>query len=162
MITGLQRSTLNVILCKNMGHVKVPYFILNHGLPELLNAPVTEELPKKALLHNMLDEGMHWHASLLQSLLEHETDPNIEQARRLSALDEHIWQQKRQDAKAEAKDLLHQGKALAQKRDTGKRKYEDMSAAEQQILEDYDTQKLRKQHDEASGSSMPSLRGRLL
>jgi hypothetical protein len=42
------------------------------------------------------------------------------------------------------------------------RKYEDMSATEQQILEDFDTHKSRKEHDEACAKRLPPFRGSLL
>jgi len=110
----------------------------------------------------MLEHGMHWHASLLQSILEHENHPDMACARQLGALDQEAWRQQRQERKHQAKQRMSQGSRLAMERDTKKRKYEDMSATEQQILEDFDTHKLRKRHDEAISKHLPPFRGKLL
>ena len=47
----------------------------------------------------------------------------------------------------EIKQQLVHGAQLADHRDTGKRKFEDMSAAEQQILEDFETEKTEKEYN---------------
>ena len=62
-------------------------------------------------------------------------------ARRLSDLDEKQWQQQRREKMWEVKQQITEGEFLAKQRDRGKRKFEDMSATEQQVLEDFDTQK---------------------
>ena len=48
--------------------------------------------------------------------------------------------------KKKAKQRLNEGARLREQRDNRKRKFEDVSASEQQILEDYDTHKTRKVH----------------
>ena len=86
----------------------------------------------------MLEDLMNWHASLLQSILDHQNHPSIAIARRLSALDEKMWRKHRRQRKIEAKQLMVQGSHLVEERDSGKRKFEDMSATEQRVLEDYE------------------------
>ena len=53
---------------------------------------------------------------------------------------------------------LKQGKLLAIARDSRTRKLEDMSAPEQQILENFETQDLKK-NEEASAKRLPLFRG---
>ena len=53
-----------------------------------------------------------------------------------------------------AKQRFDEGFRLIEQRDNGKRKYENMSATEQQILEDYDTRKTQKEHAKASGKKL--------
>ena len=82
---------------------------------------------------------MTWHVSLLQSLLEHQQHPDVIMARRLSDLDQKEWQRQRRLSKMKAKERMNHGASLVEQRDSGKRKFDDMSTAEQQILEDFDT-----------------------
>ena len=110
----------------------------------------------------MLEELMTWHASLLQSLLDREKNSDMKHARRLSALNEQKWQMQRREEKKKAKQRLDEGDRLSKQRDSGKRKFEDMSAIEQQILEDYDTRKTHKEHAKASGNTLPQFRGKMV
>ena len=146
-----QRSVINAILRKNLGDSRVAYYILNHGLPTLLDLPLRRKTPTKALLQNMLEELMTWHASLLQSILERKQHPDMIDAHKLSALDQKQWQKQRRQ-QYEAKQRLNQGTFLARARNTGKRQLEDMSATEQQLLKDFETHKL---HAEADAKRMP-------
>ena len=122
IFTWEHRSWIQHMLRKNLGHENVAFFIWQHGLPELLDAPWRKHAPSPEMLQGILEEGLRWHASLLQSLVAHSTDPQMEHARR--TLEPHYTFQKR--------------------------RYDEMSATEQPILEDYDTLKLRKRVDEAS------------
>ena len=70
-ITRIQHSWILYMLRKNMGHIKVPYFIFHHGIAELFYyspSRRTRNPPTEAQLQNMLEDGMHWHASMLQSI----------------------------------------------------------------------------------------------
>ena len=118
----------------------------NHGVPAPLEELVGKKAPSKAMLHNMLEELMSWHAALLQSILEHHKHPDMATARKLASLDQNMWQVQRRQRKLEAKQRMVQGTRLMQKRDSGKRKFDDMSATQQQILEDFDTSKSAKRH----------------
>ena len=67
-------------------------------------------------------------------------------ARKLSDLNQGEWQRARRQCKMEAEQRLDNGAFLAEQRDSGKRKFNDMSAAEQEMVEDYDTQKASKKY----------------
>ena len=66
------------------------------------------------------------------------------------------------EKKRKAKERINQGARLSEERDSSKRKFEDMSATEQQILEEYDTGKTHKEHAKASGKKLPQFRGKML
>ncbi len=157
-----QRSVINAILRKNLGDSRVAYYIFNHGLPTLLDLPLRRKTPTKALLQNMLEELMTWHASLLQSILERQQHPDMIEAHKLSALDQKPWQKQRRQRRYEARQRLNQGTCLTRARDSGKRKFEHMSATEQQVLHDFETHKFRRQHEEAGAKRMPWFQGKKL
>ena len=145
-ITTDQRSLINVILRKNLGDSRVAGFLFNHPVPRLLDLPLRFKLTI-ALLQNMLEEFMTWHASLLRSLLDHKQHPDVIMARKLSDLDQSEWQRQRRLWKKEAKQRMNYGASLAEQRDSHKRKFDDMSATEQQTLHDFDTQKAKKTYE---------------
>ena len=73
-LTTFQRSWITVMLRKNLGDVNVGYYILDYGVPEVLNPPVRyKKVINKALLQNMLDEFLIWHRSLLQYIVKKNT-----------------------------------------------------------------------------------------
>ena len=160
-VTREQRSWINNMLRKNLGNAKVPFFILNNGIPELFDAPLRKTPPSLAELESMLEQAIHWYVSMLESILKHEDHPDMERARKLGSLEHEAWRRGRQETKRDAKQRLSQGSRLAMDRDTKKRKYEDMSAREQQILEDFDTRKSSKRYDEACVKRLPLFRGSL-
>ena len=157
-----QYSWINTILRKNLGDARVAYFIFNHGLPQLLDPPLGEKAPGKAMLQNMLEELMAWHASLLQSILERQNHPDMANERKLAALDQKMWQRHRRERKSEAKQQMVQGRRLVKERDSRKRNFEDMSAAEQQLLEDFETGRSAKRYKKECGRKMPFFRGKML
>ena len=107
------------------------------------------------MFKNMLEELMIWHASLLQSLLDRQENPDMKHVRRLSALNEQKWQRQRREEKKKAKQRIDEGVRLSKQRDSRKRKFEEMSATEQQILEDYDTRKTHKDHAKSIWKETP-------
>ena len=140
----------------------VAFFIFNHGIPDLFNAPFKnneDAVTKAERLVNMLEDAMRWHASLLLSIVEHEGDQNMKQARQLASLDQGAWRRQRQEAKRQAWEKLSHGRRLATERDCKKRKYEDMSATEQQALKDFDTNAAHKNYDAACVKKMPRFSG---
>ena len=149
VLTGKQRSWISHMLRKNLGHKNVAYFILQHGLPELFDAPLRNEKPSQELLQSILAEGVTWHASLLLSLFEHDQRPGLAHARQMSTRESDFRRQKQQ-ASSDAKQALAQGKRLCEDRDSRKRTYSEMSATEQQLLEDFDTNKLQKRVEQTS------------
>ena len=161
-ITTKQRSWINNLLRKNLGDSRVAYFIANHGLPLVLDLSIRRKAPSKAMLHNMLEELMSWHAALLQSILEHHKHPDMATARKLASLDQNMWRMQRRERKLEAKQRMVQGSHLRQERDSGKRKFDDMHATQQQILEDFDTGKSAKRHHGECAKKLPFFRGKML
>ena len=179
-VPSKQRSWINVILRKNLGDYRVAYFIFNHGIPALFEEPrrsvharrwddqsihistMASCWPSKAMLQNMLDEVMTWHASLLQSILEQQKHPDMSIARKLSDLEQTAWQSQRREVHKKVKQRLAQGRRLAENRDSKKRKFEDMSATEQEVLEKFDTGKAGKQHAEACAKKLPRFCGKML
>jgi len=161
-VTTKQRSWINTILRKNLGHSKVAYFIFNHGVPALLDLPLRRKAPSKAMLQSMLEDLMTWHASLLQSILDRQNHPDMANARKLAALDQTVWRMHRRERKKEAQQRMVQGSRLVKERDSSKRNFEDMSAAEQQVLEDFDTGKSAKRHAKECEKKLPCFRGKML
>ena len=60
-----------------------------------------------------------------------------------------------------ANQRINEGVRLSEQRDNDKRKLENMSATEQQILEDYDTRKTHKAHAKASGKRLPQFQSKM-
>ena len=92
----------------------------------------------------MLEEFLKWHASLLKWLRNRENDPNTIVARKLSDLNEKEWQAERRRKKSDIEQQLRKGAHLVHLRDSHAKRFHDMSATEQRVLEDYETGKLRK------------------
>jgi len=149
-VTTKQRSLINNVLRKNLGDSRVAYYIFQHGVPTLLDPPRQRRRPDcyRALLQNMLEELMTWQALLLQWLLERQQHPNMITAQRLSDLDQKEWQTQRRRKKNEAQQRLSQGARLATLRDSGEKEFDDMSATEQQVLEDFECKRLQTRHEE--------------
>ena len=146
-ITTEQRSLVNVILRKNLGDARIATYILQHGVPTLLDAPwIRGTVPRKEM-NSMLEEFLKWHASLLKWLDKRQNDPNTIVAQKLSDLNEKEWQAERRRKKFDIQQQLRQGAWLANLRDTHKKRFHDMSATEQRVLEDYETGKLHKRLD---------------
>jgi len=161
-VTTKQRSWINTILRKNLGDSKVAYFIFNHGVPALFNRPLTSEAPSKAILQSMLEDLMTWHASLLHSILDHQNHPDMANARKLAALDQTDWRIHRRERKKEAQQRMVQGSCLVKERAASKRKFEDMSDTEQQVLLDFDTGRSAQLHAKESEKNLPCFRGKML
>jgi len=69
-------------------------------------------------------------------------------AQRLSDLDQKEWQTQRRRKKSEVQQRLSQGARLATLRDSGEKEFDDMSATEQQVLEDFECKRLQTRHEE--------------
>ena len=137
-----------MMLRKNLGDAKVGHYILNHGIPRVLNIPMRfNEVIDKALLQNMLDEFMIWHTSLLQDIVKKYKLPEMAIAIKLSDLNEWKWQEERRQLKAKTKQRLKDGARLSEQKDTGKRTWDEMSSTEKQLIEDYETNKCRKEYE---------------
>ena len=110
IVSTPQRSWINALLRKNLGDYRAAYYIFNHGLPDALDLPLGQ---KKALtkpkLQSMVQELMHWHASLLQSILLRLQHPGMEDAHKWSAKDQEEWRKDRREDKSKAFADLRQG-----------------------------------------------------
>ena len=144
--TGL-RSVVNAILRKNLGDSRVAAYILEHGVPTLLDPPWIRRTLPRTEMDSMLEKFLEWHASLLKWLGNRQNDPNTIVARKLSDLKEKKWQAERRRKKSDIEQQLRQGACLANLRDSHAKRFHDMSATEQRVLEDYETGKLRKRLD---------------
>ena len=100
--------------------------------------------PSQELLQSILEDGVHWHVSLLRSLIEHDQRPGMAHERQMSDLRQTAWRRQKQRAHLHAKQALAQGKRLCEDRDSRKRTYSEMSATGQQILDDFDAKNLHK------------------
>ena len=142
------RSLVNVILRKNLGDAKVASYIFECGIPTLLDADLLRHPLQRANMETMLEELMMWHASLLQWLDKRQNHPNTIIARKLSDPNEKLWQAWRRRRKLQLEQQLRKGVFLAHLRDTNVKRFRDMSAIEQRVLEDHDNGKLRKRYDD--------------
>ena len=162
IVSSPQRSWINTVLRKNLGDYRAAYYIFNHGLPELLDMPLSQKALTKPKLQCMIQELMNWHASLLQSILHRQQHPGMEDAHKCSAKDQGEWRRDRQEDKSKALADLRKGQYLANKRDSSKRKFDTMSATEQQLLEDYDSNRLSKRYKNTKIVKLPPFRGKKL
>ena len=147
-ITTKQRSFVNAILRTNLGDARVALYIFEHGIPTVLDAPLQRQPLQRAAMETMLEELMIWHACLLQWLVKRQDNPNTIIARKLSDLNQKEWQAERRHRKSELQQQLRQGTHLAELRDTKRKRFDDMSATEQRVLEDYDCGKLQRRLDD--------------
>ena len=90
---------------------------------------------------------MEWHVSLLDEMVTKNDDPNMAIARKLSDLSEHQWREQRRELKSKAKQRLKNGARLSEQKESGKRKWGEMSSTEKQLIEDYETNKSRKVYE---------------
>ena len=68
-------------------------------------------------------------------------------ATRLSDVNEKTWQEERRQQKAKAKQRLWDGARLAEQKERGQINWDDMSATEQQLVEDYETNKCARDYE---------------
>ena len=169
-ITTIQRSLVTVILRKNLGDHRIAEYILDYDIPTVLkrtptSSPAKEQTPSTPMqpsssavqsdaatehiqIQSALEELMMWYAGLLQWLVKRQNDPNTIIAQKLSDLDQKQWQTERRQRKLELKSQLHQGANSAELRDSNRKRFHDMSATEQRVLEEYDCGILQKRLDE--------------
>ena len=99
--------------------------------------------PSRKRLQRILADGVHWHASLLESLIKHGQRPGLAHARQMSTLQPDFRRQKQQ-AHSDAKHALAKGKRLCEDRDARKRTHSEMSATERRLLDDFEAKKFHK------------------
>ena len=110
------------MLRKNLGNAKVAWFIFNHGIPELFDMPLGKKRPPQAPLQSMLEDAMRWHASMLVSIVERETDPCMDTPRKLADLDQAAWRQQRKETTTRTQQEIAHGKRSVKERDSQKSK----------------------------------------
>ena len=137
-VSSAQRSWIQLMLRKNIGHKNVAFFIWQHGLPDLIDTPLRKQQPSLESLQRILADGIRWYASLLQSLVVYSEDLEMEHARQMSDLGLTAWFRPRRQTFVLAKETFKLGKRLCEERDSKKRCYEEMSATERFTVEDYD------------------------
>ena len=160
LLSGKQRSWVDLMLRKKLGDKWVATFIWIHGLPPLFHGfagkTVTTEMLQSALHH-----GTEWYASLIQSLLEYDADPTLEERRELGAWQKSAFQEQRRQALRAAVRRTQNAKALVKARDTHKRKFEHMRPEEQCLIEEFETGVTEKQRSAHRVASQTLFRGRL-
>ena len=128
----------------------------------MLQSALRQGTPKKVLMQRLLHEFMIWHASLLRGIIKRQQHPNMTIARQLSDLDQREWREQRRQQKMEAKRRMERGALLHKQTESGKRKFEDMSATEQQVLEDFRTQKSKDEYEKVCAKKPPHLIGKMM
>ena len=142
------RSVVNVILRKNLGDARVATYMLKNSVPALLDPPWFRRTPPQTEIDNMLEEFLGWYASLLKWLSNVHNDPHMIVAQRLSDPNQKEWRAERRRRKSIIEQQLRQAAILINLRDTHRKRFQDMSATEQRIVEDFETGKLRKCYDD--------------
>ena len=90
---------------------------------------------------------MTWHAAMLDYILEIKKDPAMAMAIRLSDLNEKTFVEERRQLFANAKQRLRDGALLAEQKELGQINWDDMSATEQHLVEDFETKKLERDYE---------------
>ena len=115
------------------------------------------------MLQSGLDECLQWYSCLANNIVVHQNQEGFDAQLSASSLDEQERQrqQTRREALQKARDALRLGAALAKERDDRKRSYDDMSDAEQKILESYETGRTKKAKQNFSAKRMTPFRCKL-
>ena len=128
--TQRQRSWMNTMLRKNMGHAKTPFFIFHHGLPRLLQSPTSNSMAPTALeFAELFADFVKWHASLVISLVEHKESSIANYNRQVA---HHNWREHRKEEAARTKQMITEAFCKVK----GKTPSEPWSQAEWRLLKD--------------------------
>ena len=163
------RSLHDVIVRKHLGHKNTAHHIYQHGLPRLLcevnasrrrhPATAAEHRGRTAraeatAVHTALVEAADWMAALASTLFGRKEDLHTPVLHMLSARLEDLSPEQRDERRSRISsirrfaDQVAKTKKLAMDRDSGKRKWEDISPDDSQLLEDFDTGRLQKRRRE--------------
>ena len=163
------RSLHDVIVRKHLGHKNTAHHIYQHGLPRLLcevnasrrrhSATAAEHRGRTAraeatAVHTALVEAADWMAALASTLFGRKEDLHTPVLHMLSARLEDLSPEQRDERRSRISsirrfaDQVAKTKKLAMDRDSGKRKWEDISPDDSQLLEDFDTGRLQKRRRE--------------
>ena len=82
-------------------------------------------------------ECLEWWTQLIIAVTAHAENPDLQTQQRLSSLskEDKLWKEMRRSLLAKLNQDMKNGKRLAEERDSNKRKFADMEAREQQVLE---------------------------
>ena len=159
------RSLHDVIVRKHLGDKRVAMHVYQHGLPDLLcevDAPPSSRHSATAAEHRgqrvhtentiqaALAEAVDWIATLAITLSPHQTDVHLPVLRMLSARLGDLSHGQREERRAlissfrQVSDQIAKAKRLVTDRDRGKRRFGDMCADDQQLIEDFETGRLQK------------------
>ena len=156
-VTTKQRSWINMMLRKNLGHGQVAHFIFNNGIPVLLHVPAAESKPRiRTQLVQQLEQFIYWHHRLLTSIAKGNRNLDRLGIRQRSASDDLVWPGQGVPKSSEACEKRSTGTLFAEQRDTGKRNREALCATEQATPEDVNTRQIHKRRNEACYTRMPS------
>ena len=175
-LSNFQRSFIDSLLRKFLGDKRVAFLIWQHGIPSIADMGHATERPGRGhaterpgrvldmgMLQSGLDECLQWYSCLANAIVVHQTQEGFDGQLSASSLDEQERQrqQTRREALQKARDALRLGAALAKERDDRKRSYDDMNDAEQQILEDYETGRTKKEKQRFTTPRMKPFRCKL-
>ena len=141
--TGRHRSFINNILRKNLGDSKVAFRIWELGLPKIASKSV-QGATDECLLQSCMDDCFQWFLCLAKDIVKRTEHPDYQVQLDLSSLTPSDAQIRRREQLQQARQKLQDGKRLATFFHGKKRTYDEMSARDQQLWEDFDTGKCHK------------------
>ena len=147
IVTSKQRSFTNNMLRKYLGSDKVATFIWKFGVPPVLDGALRSlRCGSHAALRANIKDCLEWWTRLIIAVTAHAEKPDLQTQHRISSLskEDKLWKERRRSLLAKLKQDMKNGKRLAEERDSNKRKFADMEAREQQVLEDWETGKIEK------------------
>ena len=152
IVTSKQRSFTNNMLRKYLGSDKVATVIWKFGAPPVLDGSlkIQRAATEHAALRANIKECLEWWTQLIIAVTAHAENPDLQTQQRLSSLskEDKLWKEMRRSLLAKLNQDMKNGKRLAEERDSNKRKFADMEAREQQVLEDWETGKIEKKRKE--------------
>ena len=147
------RSLHDVIVRKHLGDKRVAMHVYQHGLPDLLcehRGQSSCRAPAEDTIQAAVAEAVDWIVTLAITLSARQTDVHLPVLRMLSARLGDLSQGQCEERRArissfrQVSDQIAKAKRIATDRDSGKRRFDDMCADDQQLIEDFDTGRLQK------------------
>ena len=121
-------------LRERLGDAKIAYYVFHHGLLAILDLDLTQDLgvlrPSARMLMGHLEDLMKWHGGMLRSLVDHQTDPDVQTAQLWSSPTHAPWREQQRQHKAEAKQIYELGETLATASEDRKRRPWNMTDRE--------------------------------
>ena len=135
------RSLHDAIVHKHLGDKRVAMHVYQHGLPRLLCEVTIQAAPSEDTIQAALAEAVHWIAVLAITLSARQTAVHMPVLRMLSARLADLSPEQCEERQAriasfrQVADQIAKAKRLATDRDSRKRRFADMCADDQQLLE---------------------------